>query len=58
MASRHPGPGELLAGARGVLLLLAMFLPWFGVDGEPDSAGSAEPVIVVEGGRNAWESFR
>ena len=33
MASRRPGPGELLAGASGVLLLLAMFLPWFGLDG-------------------------
>ena len=57
MASRRPGPGELLAGASGLLLLLAMLLPWFGVEASLTLPGSSEPVVVVEGGRNAWESF-
>jgi hypothetical protein len=56
MASRSPGPGELVAGAGGVLLLLTMFLPWFGVDSSarlPDGQ-----VIDVGGGNvNAWQAF-
>jgi hypothetical protein len=56
MASRSPGPGELVAGAGGVLLLLTMFLPWFGVDSSarlPDGR-----VVEVGGGNvNAWDAF-
>jgi hypothetical protein len=57
MASRRPGPGELLAGASGLALLLAMLLPWFGVEASLTLPGDAEPVVVAEAGRNAWESF-
>ena len=34
-----------------------MLLPWFGVEASLTLPGSPEPVVVVEGGRNAWESF-
>ena len=57
MASRRPGPGELLAGASGLLLLLAMFLPWFGVEATFTLPGAGEPVAVADTGRDAWESF-
>jgi len=56
MAPRRPGPGELLAGASGLLLLLAMFLPWFGLNGRARVPG----VGVIEigaGNLNAWEAF-
>jgi hypothetical protein len=56
MASRRPGPGELLAGASGFVLLLAMFLPWFGAD---SSARLPDSAIVVNFSTNAsaWEAF-
>jgi Restriction Endonuclease associating with ARP len=56
MASRSPGPGELLAGASGFVLLLAMFLPWYGVDSSarlPDGT----VVTVSAGDLSAWEAF-
>ncbi|MBA3263968.1 MAG: hypothetical protein H0T69_16170 [Thermoleophilaceae bacterium] len=57
MAPRRPGPGELLAGVSGLLLLVAMFLPWFGLDGRARVPGSGQ-VITVEGGNlDAWEAF-
>jgi hypothetical protein len=57
MASRRPGPGELLAGASGLLLLLAMFLPWFGVDASLTLPGAADPITVEGRGLDAWETF-
>lgn len=57
MASRRPGPGELLAGASGVLLLLAMFLPWFGLNGRARVPGSGEVITVARGNIDAWEAF-
>ncbi|MEA2401882.1 MAG: hypothetical protein QOK00_2285 [Thermoleophilaceae bacterium] len=57
MAPRRPGPGELLAGAGGLLLLLVMFLPWFGLDGRARVPG-INRVITVDGGNlNAWQAF-
>jgi hypothetical protein len=56
MAPRRPGPGELLAGASGLLLLGSMFLPWFGLNGRARVPG----VGVIEigaGNLNAWEAF-
>ncbi|MEA2456159.1 MAG: hypothetical protein QOI45_2421 [Thermoleophilaceae bacterium] len=57
MAPRRPGAGELLAGAGGLLLLLVMFLPWFGLDGRARVPG-INRVITVDGGNlNAWQAF-
>jgi hypothetical protein len=56
MASRRPGPGELLAGASGLLLLLAMFLPWFGLDGRVRVPGVGVISIGAQN-QNAWEAF-
>jgi hypothetical protein len=55
--SRSPGPGELAAGAGGALLLLAMFLPWFGVDSAVQLPGRADPTTVRGVGVNAWHAF-
>jgi hypothetical protein len=44
------GAGELIAGASGVLLLIAMFLPWYGR--ETDIAGA-----VVTESWTAWQSL-
>ena len=44
------GPGDLLAGACGVLLLVAMLLPWYGR--ETDIAGA-----VVAESWTAWQSL-
>ncbi len=49
MTSRRPGPGELLAGASGVLLLLVMFLPWFGLDGRARVPGTGQVIIARVG---------
>jgi hypothetical protein len=57
MAPRRPGPGELLAGASGVLLLLAMFLPWFGLNGRARVPGTGEVISVGRDNLNAWEAF-
>jgi Restriction Endonuclease associating with ARP len=56
MAPRRPGPGELLAGASGLLLLGAMFLPWFGLNGR---ARVPNLGVIDIGARNlnAWEAF-
>jgi len=57
MRARHPGPGELVAGAGGLLLLLAMFLPWFGLNGRARVPGSGEVITVGRGEVDAWEAF-
>ena len=57
MASRRPGPGELLAGASGLLLVLVMFLPWFGLDARVRLPGTGEVITVDGGNLNAWEAF-
>jgi hypothetical protein len=57
MRARHPGPGELVAGAGGLLLLLAMFLPWFGLNGRARVPGSGEVITVGRGNIDAWEAF-
>jgi hypothetical protein len=57
MASRRPGPGELLAGASGFVLLLAMFLPWYGVDSSARLPGTDTVVTVSTDSLSAWEAF-
>src|SRR5918998_5236485 len=57
MASRRLGPGELLAGASGLLLLLALFLPWFGLDGRVRVPGTGEAITVEGRSVDAWEAF-
>jgi hypothetical protein len=57
MAPRRPGPGELLAGASGALLLLAMFLPWFGLNGRARVPGTGEVISVGRDNLSAWEAF-
>jgi hypothetical protein len=57
MAPRRPGPGELLAGAGGALLLVAMFLPWFGLDGRVRVPGTGQVISVGRDPLNAWEAF-
>jgi hypothetical protein len=57
MASRRPGPGELVAGVSGFVLLLAMFLPWYGVDSSARLPGTGRVVTVSGGDVNAWEAF-
>jgi len=54
---RSPGRGELAAGAGGALLLLATFVPWFGVDSAVQLPGRAEPTTVRGVGVNAWHAF-
>src|SRR4051812_50071631 len=56
MAPRRPGPGELVVGASGLLLLLVMFLPWFGLDGRVRVPGAG---VISIGAQNlsAWEAF-
>jgi Restriction Endonuclease associating with ARP len=57
MATRRPGPGELLAGASGLLLLLALFLPWFGLNGRARVPGTGRVITVGRDNMNAWEAF-
>src|SRR3954447_23408618 len=56
MAPRRPRPGELVVGASGLLLLLVMFLPWFGLDGRVRVPGAG---VISIGAQNlsAWEAF-
>jgi outer membrane biosynthesis protein TonB len=56
MASRRPGPGELLVGASGFLLLLVMFLPWFGLDGRV-RVPNIGVISIGAQNLNAWEAF-
>ncbi len=57
MEPRSPGPGEFVAGAGGALLLLATFLPWFGVDSAVQLPGRSEATTVRGVGVNAWHAF-
>src|SRR5215213_2878468 len=57
MAQRRPGPGELLAGASGLLLLLAMSLPWFGLNGRVRVPGSGEVISLGRDNVDAWAAF-
>jgi hypothetical protein len=57
MRAQRPGPGELVAGAGGLVLLLAMFLPWFGLNGRARVPGSGEVITVGRGNIDAWEAF-
>ena len=48
--------GQVVAGAGGVMLILVMFLPWFGTDQFVEVPGAG--TITAEGGsRDAWHSF-
>jgi hypothetical protein len=51
------GRGELLAGAAGVLLLAATFLPWFGLDSAIRLPGRPGGVTVHGEGVSAWQAF-
>jgi hypothetical protein len=57
MRAQRPGTGELVAGAGGLVLLLAMFLPWFGLNGRARVPGSGEVITVGRGNIDAWEAF-
>ena len=57
MRARRLGAGELVAGASGLLLLVAMFLPWFGLNGRVRVPGSGEVITVGRGEVDAWEAF-
>lgn len=57
MNASRVGTGELVAGAGGLLLALAMFLPWFGVDASVRLPGADAPVTVDHRSLNAWQSF-
>ena len=57
MDEARPGSGELVAGAGGVLLLLAMLLPWYGLDASVVVPGTDRRVTVSGAGLDAWESF-
>jgi hypothetical protein len=54
---RSPRAGELAAGAGGALLLIATFLPWFGVDSAVELPGRPGGTTVRGEGVDAWQSF-
>jgi hypothetical protein len=54
MDAQHAG--ALVAAASGLLLLLAMFLPWFGIDASFTLPGGG-PVTVDDRSFSAWEAF-
>ncbi len=53
--------GELIAGISGVILLVVMFLPWFGLDfGVPEEIedlGLGIPAVDESVNISAWEAF-
>ena len=57
MEPSRPGTGELMAGAGGFLLLLVMFLPWFGIDASFVLPNSDRTITIAERSLNAWQSF-
>jgi len=57
MEPSRPGTGELVAGAGGFLLLLVMFLPWFGIDASFVLPNSDRTITIAERSLNAWQSF-
>jgi hypothetical protein len=46
-----------LAGASGLLLLLALFLPWFGLNGRARVPGTGQVITTGRDNMNAWEAF-
>jgi hypothetical protein len=46
--------GELIAGISGVLLLIIMFLPWYGIGG---AIGEFASAAGVDTNANAWQAF-
>ena len=46
-----------MAGAGGFLLLLVMFLPWFGIDASFVLPNSDRTITIAERSLNAWQSF-
>lgn len=58
MESTRAGTGELTAGAAGVLLIVAMFLPWFGTEATLTLPGDGGRLTAIDTSMNAWESFR
>jgi hypothetical protein len=62
MARKRLRPGEAIAGACGVLLLVVMFLPWYEIGGSlPEARRNAVEAVAKSSGidltRNAWQSF-
>ena len=57
MIARRPGPGELVAGAGGALLLVATFLPWFAVDIALRLPHRSGGTTIRGEGVNAWQAF-
>jgi hypothetical protein len=60
MDLRRLRPGEWLAGLGGVVLLVSMFLDWYGIDGYKTRTRVGQGYAGVEtvwGKANAWESF-
>ncbi len=57
MNPRSPGPGELVAGAGGALLLVSTFLPWFALDSAIELPGRSGGTTIRGEGVNAWQSF-
>jgi hypothetical protein len=54
---RRPGPGELVAGASGALLLVSTFLPWFALDFAVELPGRPGGTTVRGEGVDAWQAF-
>lgn len=50
MDTSRLGTGDLIAGASGVVLLISLFLPWYGVDLEVAGAS-------IDGDVNAWQAM-
>ncbi|MBJ7347943.1 MAG: hypothetical protein JHC87_05150 [Thermoleophilaceae bacterium] len=49
--------GRLLCGIGGVLLLISLFLSWYGVDLGPVSAIAQQYLAGVDTSINAWQAF-
>src|SRR3712207_6785763 len=53
MSTTRPGPGQLIAGAAGVLLIVSLFLPWASVRGAQSSGwellAMADAFLLVVG---------
>lgn len=58
MKSSRSGTGELTAGTAGLLLIVAMFLPWFGAEATLTLPGDGGQVTAADTSMNAWEAFR
>jgi hypothetical protein len=49
--------GELIAAAGGLLLIISLFLPWFGVDVKPGGGGVQEHICGNDTSCTAWQTF-